>query len=208
MSTKGAVIDIDAAARSANMARIRGKDTGPEVALRQALWRSGLRYRLGMRIEGARPDLVFPGARLVVFVDGCFWHGCPLHYVRPRSREDFWGLKLASNTDRDRRQTALLRSRGWRVIRIWEHELEQGLGQVVEDINAAYRLPHEVDLIDIPDRPMVVRVDPAGARDGIVLERRRIESLTDPGTARIEIRERRVRSQRIKVAGSARPDPS
>lgn len=208
MSTEGAVIDIDAAARSANMARIRGKDTGPEVALRQALWRSGLRYRLGMRIEGARPDLVFPGARLVVFVDGCFWHGCPLHYVRPRSREDFWALKLASNTDRDRRQTTLLRSRGWRVIRIWEHELERSLGQVVEEINTAYRVPHGVDLIGGPDRPMVVRVDPAGARDGIMLERWRIENLNDPGTARIEIRERRVRSQRLKAPGSARPDPS
>lgn len=91
------------------MARIRGKDTGPEVALRRALWQAGLRYRLGMRVEGTRPDLTFPRARLVVFVDGCFWHGCPLHYVRPRTKEEFWALKLAVNTDRDRRQTVLLR---------------------------------------------------------------------------------------------------
>lgn len=209
MCTEGAAIDVEAAIRSANMARIRGNDTGPEVALRRALWQSGLRYRLGMRIEGARPDLTFPSARIAVFVDGCFWHGCPLHYVRPRSREDFWALKLAVNTDRDRRQTELLGSRGWRVIRIWEHELKQSLGRIVEEIRAACQLPpREGDPAIAFDREVVVRVDLVEVRDDVMLENWRIESLTDRTLARTEVRERAVRGQRLKKSGSVQSDPS
>lgn len=207
MGTADVVIDVDAVSRSANMARIRGKDTGPEVALRRALWQAGLRYRLGMRVEGARPDLTFPQARLVVFVDGCFWHGCPLHYVRPRTKEEFWALKLAVNTHRDRRQTVLLRSSGWHVIRVWEHELAEDLDRTVEAIRVAYRQQdHPLNLV--PDRDMVVRVEPIDSPDGCLLESWRIESLTDPAVSRIEIRERRVRSRRLKSSESTPPDLS
>src|SRR5262245_56530052 len=107
--------------RSEQMARIRAKDTSPERLLRCALWRAGLRYRLHRRTETALPDLVFRRDRVVVFVDGCFWHGCPEHYVRPRSRGEFWDTKLARNVERDRAQTRDLEARGWRVCRIWEH---------------------------------------------------------------------------------------
>jgi DNA mismatch endonuclease (patch repair protein) len=68
---------------------------------------------------------VFAGAKLAVYVDGCQWHGCPDHYVRPRTGEAFWSAKLAENVDRDRRQTQTLESLGWTVIRIWEHELRR-----------------------------------------------------------------------------------
>ena len=70
-----------------------------------------------------RPDIVFPGARVAVFIDGCFWHGCPDHYVRPRSSEEFWSKKLAENCRRDSVQTKRLEDIGWRVCRVWEHEV-------------------------------------------------------------------------------------
>ena len=114
----------DAAARSRIMSRIRSRDTGPELALRRALWAMGLRYRLQCRVLGSRPDLVLRAARVAVFVDGCFWHGCPEHYVAPKGSRAFWRVKLRKNVDRDRRCTAALEREGWRVVRLWEHEVE------------------------------------------------------------------------------------
>jgi DNA mismatch endonuclease (patch repair protein) len=84
-----------------------------------------------MRITGwrrhrplyGRPDFVFPARRVAVFVDGCFWHGCPQHYSAPAQNRDFWKNKRQTNLARDRQVNSLLRSRGWRVLRIWEHEL-------------------------------------------------------------------------------------
>jgi DNA mismatch endonuclease (patch repair protein) len=109
--------------RSEQMARIRGQDTQPERRLRSLLWARGLRYRLhGPGLPG-RPDLVFRTLKTVVFVDGCFWHGCPDHYVRPRSRAMFWARKLRDNVCRDRAQCEQLESMGWQVVRLWEHDV-------------------------------------------------------------------------------------
>jgi DNA mismatch endonuclease (patch repair protein) len=111
------------ATRSRQMARIRGRNTRAELCLRSLLWAKGLRYRLhGVGLPG-KPDLVFSGLKTVVFVDGCFWHGCPEHYVRPRSRHRFWARKLRENVLRDRRQSQELDSMGWRVLRLWEHDV-------------------------------------------------------------------------------------
>jgi DNA mismatch endonuclease, patch repair protein len=121
--------------RSENMSRIRGRDTAPEIRLRKLLWQRGLRYRLAVRISSVRPDLVFTGPRLAVFVDGCFWHGCPEHYVRPRSSNaEFWARKLLDNVSRDERQTLRLEADGWRVLRVWEHALEHGVGEIVDTV--------------------------------------------------------------------------
>jgi DNA mismatch endonuclease (patch repair protein) len=109
--------------RSEQMARIRGTHTAPELHLRSLLWRSGLRYRLHVKRLPGRPDLVLGPSRVAVFVDGCFWHGCPKHYVRPRSRARFWAKKLRRNVDRDCEQQLQLLSLGWRVVRLWEHEV-------------------------------------------------------------------------------------
>lgn len=109
--------------RSAQMSRIKGKNTGPEVAIRRRLWQKGYRFRIHVRTHAGRADVVFLGRKLAVFVDGCFWHGCPEHYVPPRSRRDFWSTKLRNNVDRDRRQTNQLEADGWRVLRFWEHEV-------------------------------------------------------------------------------------
>lgn len=109
--------------RSEIMARIGGRDTSPELAVRRALHAAGFRYRLGLTVCGTRPDLVFPGRKTVVFVDGCLWHGCPEHYTAPRTNQPFWQAKLARNVERDITQTGTLRAAGWAVLRLWEHAL-------------------------------------------------------------------------------------
>ncbi|MBN9050377.1 MAG: very short patch repair endonuclease [Rhizobiales bacterium] len=112
------------------MSRIKGRNTKPELVLRRALWALGLRYRLHTKLPG-RPDITFAGRRLVVFIDGCFWHGCPKHGVQPKTNHEFWRDKLNSNIARDRRVTAQLRADGWKVVRVWEHEVKQDISAVV-----------------------------------------------------------------------------
>jgi len=104
------------------MKRVKQKGTAAELALRSALHGLGLRYRLHRRIEGVVVDVVFPTAKVAVFVDGCFWHGCPLHATFPKSNQSYWLPKLAENKERDQRQSEKLRTAGWTVIRLWEHE--------------------------------------------------------------------------------------
>jgi len=128
--------------RSEQMSRIRGKDTSPERLLRSALWKAGLRFRLQARTPHGRPDVVFPKARVAIFIDGCFWHGCPEHYVRPRTRSEFWSTKLLGNVERDRRQTLQLEAEGWRVGRFWEHQIFESLPEVVETVRAALGQEH------------------------------------------------------------------
>lgn len=110
--------------RSANMAAIRGRETGPELAVRRALRSLGIGYRLDVRTLLGRPDIVMKGRRAVMFVHGCFWHrhqGCRFAY-HPKSRTGFWETKFAGNVARDRRNEAALRDSGWNVIVIWECE--------------------------------------------------------------------------------------
>jgi DNA mismatch endonuclease (patch repair protein) len=113
------------AAASAVMRGNRGRDTRPEVLVRSALHRSGLRFRKNQRVsfEGGsvRPDIVFPRHRLAIFLDGCYWHTCPAHGTEPRTNADYWREKLARNVERDTFVTAALRAEGWTVLRIWEH---------------------------------------------------------------------------------------
>jgi DNA mismatch endonuclease (patch repair protein) len=103
----------------------RRRDTGPEIALRRELHRVGLRYRVdaaplpGLR---RRADVVFPGARVAVYVDGCFWHSCPIHATRPKANADWWEEKLEANRRRDAATDEQLRAAGWLPVRLWEHE--------------------------------------------------------------------------------------
>ena len=157
------------------MQRIRGKHTKPEQRLRKALWAAGIRgYRLHAKTPAGRPDLVFPGPKVAVFIDGCFWHGCPAHYVRPRSREAFWAAKLRENVERDRRQTLALEEAGWRVLRLWEHDVAGQLPSLVEAVGCV--LEGAVDPADIPDW-RVVQVD--GVDDDSNVERRHLVLLRD-----------------------------
>jgi DNA mismatch endonuclease (patch repair protein) len=102
----------------------RGADTRPELALRSALHRIGMRYRTHIKPVGARcrADIVFPSARIAVFVDGCFWHSCPEHGRKPRTNAEYWEAKIERNVERDRLNDEELASMGWLVMRVWEHE--------------------------------------------------------------------------------------
>lgn len=114
--------DRTKAQRSETMRRVRSRDTSCERALRSAIHARGLRFRLSSDLPG-RPDIVFPSARVAVFVDGCFWHGCPRHCRLPATNRAYWEAKIARNSARDARNAADLRQRGWCVVRVWEHEV-------------------------------------------------------------------------------------
>ncbi|MGW2161633.1 very short patch repair endonuclease [Nonomuraea sp. NPDC001699] len=127
----------------ASMRGNRGKDTEPELALRKKLYQSGLRYRVNAQPLSEirrKADVVFPADRVAVFVDGCFWHGCPEHY-RPATRNaDFWREKIQGNKARDTETTERLAAAGWTVIRIWEHEdpaaAADMVGHVIEQLRS------------------------------------------------------------------------
>ncbi|MCG7984689.1 MAG: very short patch repair endonuclease [Candidatus Thiodiazotropha lotti] len=117
------------------MSRNRGRDTKPEVTLRKALWGMGYRYRLKSKLHG-KPDLVFPRYMTVVFIDGCFWHKCPLHFQMPKKNRQFWEEKIGSNVLRDKEVTTNLNSEGWNVVRIWEHDIKHDLVGAIEAVVA------------------------------------------------------------------------
>lgn len=131
------------AASSAHVRRVMtanyGGDLSPERTLRCALRNAGLRF-----LENVRPvadvrctaDVVFPRRRLCIFVDGCFWHRCPRHFKVPKTNSRWWREKIQDNKDRDSRQRSQLRSAGWRVIRVWEHQLTH-IDRVVNRIRRA-----------------------------------------------------------------------
>jgi DNA mismatch endonuclease (patch repair protein) len=107
------------------MSRQVRKGTAPELALRQELFHRGLRYRLGLAVPGVKRrsiDIAFTRQRLAVFVDGCFWHGCPEHGNAPRANVSWWTEKLAANQGRDADTNAALLAAGWTVLRVWEHD--------------------------------------------------------------------------------------
>lgn len=110
---------------SARMSRQASRDTAPEVAVRRLLYAAGHRYRLHRPVPGLPRrtiDIVFPGPKVAVFLDGCFWHGCPEHATQPKANADWWRAKLDRNMARDIETTSRLTEQGWTVLRFWEHE--------------------------------------------------------------------------------------
>jgi len=110
---------------SRRMAKVRQKGTDAEVAVRRELYRSGLRYQVDFEVL-KKPrrvaDIVFPALRIAIFIDGCFWHGCPNHATWPKQNAEFWRQKIEANRLRDTDTNARLRSIGWMALRFWEHE--------------------------------------------------------------------------------------
>jgi len=150
---------FDVAKRSDVMSRIRARgNKTTELAMVAVLrsfdftgWRRHLTIRISERNEAAgrlarampplvtKPDFVFRRQKVVIYVDGCFWHGCPLHMKPPGGNATFWSEKIAGNKARDRRANRLLRRAGWRVVRVWEHELKENTRMVATRIRRALR---------------------------------------------------------------------
>ena len=125
---------------SRRMARQARRDTTPELLLRRELHRLGLRFRVDQPIQGLarrRTDVSLTRVRIAVFVDGCFWHSCPLHASRPATNREWWAAKLERNFARDRETDAHLRALGWLVLRFWEHEDMAEAAAVVHESWAA-----------------------------------------------------------------------
>lgn len=106
------------------MKSTKQRDTAPELAIRSALHLRGFRYRVDYKLPGTRrrADLAFPKARVAVFVDGCFWHGCPQHGTWPKANRRWWQEKITANQRRDADTNARLADDGWTVVRVWEHQ--------------------------------------------------------------------------------------
>jgi DNA mismatch endonuclease, patch repair protein len=113
----------------------RRADTKPELQVRAALHRRGLRFRKDLRLDlsggRVRPDVVFTRWRVACFIDGCYWHRCPIHGTEPKSNAAYWGPKLDRNVQRDREADAILRDAGWVVVRGWEHEDPESIAERV-----------------------------------------------------------------------------
>lgn len=120
----------------------RSRDTRPELAVRSAIHRRGLRYWVDRRPVGRlrrKADLVFPTVKVAVFIDGCFWHGCPEHYVEPKTNTTYWREKIEGNQARDRQTDRILSEGGWTVLRFWAHEEPEGVADNVEETVRAAR---------------------------------------------------------------------
>lgn len=139
---------VDSWASSAHTRRSmqanRSRDTKPEIAIRRLVHSMGLRYRVNTRpLPTLRrtADLVFARARVAVFIDGCFWHGCPEHHRQPTANGDYWVAKIEGNRARDARTNAALRDAGWEVLRFWEHEPPELVATTVYEVVKSRR-PH------------------------------------------------------------------
>lgn len=121
--------------RSYCMSRIKGKDTGLEVRVRSALHKRGLRFRKHVKGLPGKPDIVFTKLKVVVFIDGDFWHGYRFPSWKLRV-SDFWIKKISGNRARDQKNQKKLRSMGWRVIRLWQHELEKNFDSSINKITS------------------------------------------------------------------------
>lgn len=120
--------------RQKNMSRIKGKNTSPELTIRRKLSASGVRgYRIHYDLPG-KPDIVFTKKKIVIFIDGCFWHKCPVCFREPDTKKEFWLDKIDKNCERDLKNNHILVEKGWAVIRIWEHHIRKDSDGVLKEI--------------------------------------------------------------------------
>jgi DNA mismatch endonuclease (patch repair protein) len=115
------------------MSKVKSMNTKPEVLFRKALWSQGIRYRLHSTLPG-KPDLVIPKKRILIFIDGFFWHQCPIHGSIPISNSVFWEQKLRRNVERDQNVNQCLEDLGWLVLRFWECEVKKQLSDIVDTV--------------------------------------------------------------------------
>lgn len=115
------------------MAQVKSKNTNPELVFRKILYKNGIRYRLHYKIDG-KPDIVIVSKKIAIFIDGCFWHKCPKCYRQPNSNLDYWLPKIQRNVMRDKAVNNNLKSKGWRVIRIWEHQIKKAPNKALDKV--------------------------------------------------------------------------
>ncbi|MGW0966709.1 very short patch repair endonuclease [Streptomyces sp. NPDC002516] len=141
------------AARRRNMQAIRSRDTAPERLIRRLVHAQGLRYRVAARpLSDLRrtADMVFRPAKVAVFIDGCYWHGCPEHYVSPKTNPGYWSDKVARNMARDRDTNERLRAAGWLVLRFWEHESAEECSEAIRQAVVSRRPASPAGKADAP----------------------------------------------------------
>jgi len=121
--------------RSRNMAAVKNKNTDLEITLRKALWAKGFRFRVRVKNKlPGKPDIVFPGKKIAIFCDGCFWHGCPRCRQIPDQNHQFWLDKIRRNKERDEKVYFELENMGWTVMRFWGCEIQKELGRIILEI--------------------------------------------------------------------------
>lgn len=131
--------------RSRTMAAIPSERTSLEQRLASSLWAAGVRgWRRSVRIERTKPDFVFARPHIAIFVDGCFWHGCPQCCRRPATNTGYWKAKLDRNIERDAEQTQILTAAGWKVLRFWGHEIDGNPGKCASHIRLTLAERNEV----------------------------------------------------------------
>ncbi len=119
------------------MQAAKPKDTAPEKAIRSAIHRRGLRYRVDakpLKELNRRADIIFRSIKVAVFIDGCFWHGCPIHGTQAKANAEFWRVKIRQNRERDADTNKRLEDAGWKVIRVWEHEDSEDASEKIYSI--------------------------------------------------------------------------
>jgi len=117
--------------RSKIMSKVKSKDSKIEVEFRKAIWKAGFRYRKNAKKYFGKPDLVLKKYKTVIFIDSCFWHGCKKHCRIPATNQKYWIDKIERNKQRDKEVNKYYKKQGWRVIRVWEHDLTKNFDKVV-----------------------------------------------------------------------------
>lgn len=116
------------------MKYVKSKNTNLEMKVRKRLWKEGIRYKTNVKSLFGKPDIAFPNLKIVVFIDSCFWHGCPYHFRLPPKNPEFWEQKIRRNTERDNEITQHYVEENWIILRFWEHEINNNLDSVIATI--------------------------------------------------------------------------
>ena len=122
--------------RQKNMRAIQCRDTKIEVLVCKALWNNGIRYRKNVKTLPGKPDIAIKKFKIVIFLDSCFWHKCPLHFKRPKSNLEYWDKKITRNVERDKEVNNFYIDNDWHILRVWEHQLKnkKEIERTIKDI--------------------------------------------------------------------------
>jgi DNA mismatch endonuclease (patch repair protein) len=120
--------------RSDIMSKVRSKETGIEIKLRKELWKAGYRYRKNVSGYFGKPDILLKKYKAVIFIDSCFWHGCKKHGSTPQTRKKFWKEKIERNKERDKEVSKHYKKIGWKIVRIWEHDINKNIEKALNGL--------------------------------------------------------------------------